>query len=170
MPITVTINSKGLEAKLDKAKGEVNKKMMDELNRFGVLTEGDARRNAPVDEGFLKGKIQHQPATLQKLKVTIIVACNYAAYLEFGTRAFSAAYVATLPSNWQAYAATFKGKTGATYSDFIIRITEWVRRKGIDQNAAYLIAKKILRYGIRPSPYLFPAVRKNEEILKQRLK
>lgn len=170
MGITVTINTKGVEAKLNKAEKDVSNLMMGELNRFGLLTEGDARRNAPMDEGFLKGKIQHQPATLQNLKVTITVACNYASYLEFGTRSFAAAYVASLPANWQAYAATFKGAAGGSYDDFILRLMGWMRRKGINEKAAYPIAKKILRYGIRPRPYLFPSVRKNEEILKQRLK
>lgn len=170
MGITVNINSKGLEAKLDKAKGQVNKKMMDELNRFAILTVGDAKRLTPVDEGFLRNSISYDPATLQKLKTSVIVAANYSAFLEFGTRAFAAAYVSSLPSNWQSYAATFKGKSGGTYNDFIFRLMGWMKRKGIDIKAAYVIARKILRFGIRPQPFLFPAVRKNEEILKQRLK
>lgn len=169
MGITVKLDTKGVEAKLNNAKGEVAKTMLSELNRFGLLMEGDARRLAPIDEGFLAGKIQHIPATLQNLKTDVIVAANYAAYIEFGTRAFGAAYVSSLPPDWQAYAATFKGKGGGSYDDFIIRITEWVKRKGIDQNAAYLIARKILRFGIRPHPFFYPAFRKNFEIMQQRL-
>lgn len=170
MGITVTINSKGLEAKLDKAKGEVSKKMMEELNRFGVLTEGDAKRLTPVDEGFLRNSISYEPATLQTLKTSVIVAANYGAFIEFGTRAFAAQYVASLPSNWQSYAATFRGSSGGSFDDFIVRIMGWMRRKGIDEKAAYPIAKKILRYGIRSKPFLFPAVRSNEIKLKERLK
>lgn len=166
--ITININSKGLEAKLEKAKKELAVTMSNELTRFSVLTERDAKNLAPVDEGFLRRSIQSVPSTPQTLKTSVVVAANYAAYIEFGTKSFAAAYVATLPANWQQYAATFKGG-GGSYSDFILRLMGWMKRKGIDENAAYLIARKILRTGIRPQPFLFPAVQKNVIELKKRL-
>lgn len=170
MGITLKIDMKGVTAKLNNAKGEVARKMVDELNRFATLTVNDAKRLTPVDEGFLINSISYEPATLQKLKTSVIVAANYASYQEFGTRAFAAAYVASLPPKWQAYAATFKGKSGGTYNDFIFRLMGWMKRKGMDIKAAYAIAKKILRDGVRPHPFLFPAVTRNLEILKLRLK
>lgn len=112
---------------------------------------------------------------------TVVVTANYAAYIEFGTRKFAAAYVATLPQDWKSYAATFKGKGGGTMDEFIQNIMEWVQQRGIGalktksgnnstsvssldamQSAAYAIALNILQNGIRPQPYLYPAVKEHE--------
>lgn len=157
-------------AKLDQTTANVKETIVKELNKFAVLTVNDAKRNAPVDEGFLRNAIGMNVATLQNLRSEVIVAANYAAYIEFGTRSFAAAYVGTLPQSWQAYAAQFKGGTGGGFSDFLLHIMEWVKRKGIPEKAAYPIALKILRTGIRPHPFLFPAVQKNFTALKERLK
>lgn len=111
---------------------------------------------------------------------SIVVTANYAAYIEFGTRKFAAAYVATLPQDWKTYAGTFKGKGGGTMDEFIQNIMEWVRQRGIGglktksgnisnssdslsamQSAAYAIALNILQNGIRPQPFLYPAVKKH---------
>lgn len=168
--ITLKLETKGVETKLNNAKKEVAQKMVNELNRFALLTQGDAMRLAPVDEGQLKRSIGVNRADLNNIKASVVVAANYASYVEFGTRAFAAAYVSTLPANWQTYAAKFRGSTGGSYDDFILRLMGWMKRKGIDEKAAYSIAKKILRNGIRPQPFLFPAVTRNFEELKKRLK
>jgi len=115
------------------------------------------------------------------MSLSITVAANYAAYMEFGTRKFAAAYVSTLPQDWKAYAATFKGSGGGTFDEFIMRLMAWVKRKGIGETFdiktrrrvrqgkqsaattreadAYAIALHILRHGIRPHPFLYPAVK-----------
>lgn len=160
----------------EKVEAEIGK----ELNAFGLSTVADAKRFAPVDEGVLRNSIGFKK---EKLKVTITVNVNYAAYLEFGTRRFAAAYVSSLPQDWQTFAATFKGKGGGTMDEFIMRIFEWVKRKGIgatynvqthrrdkqgkqtadttDYATAYAITMHILRNGIRPHPFLYPAYEKN---------
>ena len=144
------------------------------LNTFGLSVERDAKRLAPADEGHLSNSINYKPGDLS---VTITVGVNYAAYLEFGTRKFAAKYVATLPADWQSYAATFKGKGTGSMDEFIQNIMEWVRRKGIaadttsggnvsssrssldkQQQAAYWIELNILQNGIRPHPFLYPAI------------
>ena len=103
------------------------------------------------------------------MAVEIVVAANYAAYLEFGTRGFAAAYVATLPTEWQVFAAQFKGG-GGSFEDFFMNIIDWVKRKGIEPAAAYPIAIKILRFGIAAKPFLYPAVEINKKILIDNLK
>ncbi len=172
--ITLKIDTRKVDAKLSNAKKSIAPLMAKELNRFAINTVNDAKRLTPVDEGFLRNAISFNPASEGKLLTEVVVAANYAAYIEWGTKQFSAAYIATLPSDWQAYAATFKGKSGGSYADFILRITDWVKRKGIatgkDINqAAYLIAKKILRDGIPAKPFLYPSVIKNFAELKKRL-
>lgn len=175
MPITINIESNAFTAKVKKFESDTIKKVADVLNGFAIKTVADAKRNCPIDEGFLARSISANNATPAKLDVSIVVAANYAPFIEFGTRRFAAQYVASLPPLWQQYAASFKGKAGGSYNDFILRITDWVKRKGIAKGddidqIAYLIARKILREGIRPQPFLFPAVQKNLIELKTRLK
>lgn len=167
-----TINIEGdLNKKLDKITADVKQTINDELNGFGIDTVASAKlnikANGTIDEGFLFGSITFEKT---EMAVEIIVAANYAAYLEFGTRAFAAAYVSTLPSNWQEFAATFKGGGGGGFADYFRNILEWCKRKGIEESAAYPIAISILRNGIRPRPYLLPAIEENLIKLKERLK
>lgn len=108
----------------EKARGVIQK----ELDSFGLNTVNDAKRFAPVDEGTLRGKIFYKK---EKLKVTVTVGVNYGALLEFGTRKFAAAYVASLPPDWQTFAATFKGPGGGSFEEMVMRLTEWVHRKGL---------------------------------------
>ena len=164
---SLNIEIKGdFEGKMNNLEEKVKAIVDDELNAFGLTTVADAKKMAPVDEGFLRNSI-----TFEKMGLTveIVVAANYAAYLEFGTRAFAAAYVATLPAEWQAFAAQFKGG-GGSFEDFFMNIVEWVRRKGIAPEAAYPIAKKIARFGIAAKPFLYPAIEVNKKILIDNLK
>lgn len=154
-----------VNAKLDEIQKNVIAIVNDELNVFGLETVTSAKQLAPVDEGFLRNSISFVKTDLE---VEMIVAANYAAYLEFGTRSFAAAYVSTLPATWQEYAASFKGNGGG-FEDYFRNIMEWVKRKGIDPKAAYPIAISILRKGIRPHPFLYPAVEENLIKLKQNL-
>ena len=152
--------------KMDKLKDNVLQIVEDELNAFGLETVAMAKTLAPVDEGFLRNSITFDKLPLA---VEIFVAANYAAYLEFGTRAFAAAYVATLPKEWADFAAQFKGG-GGSFEDFFMNIIEWVKRKGIEPAAAYPIAIKILRFGIKARPFLYPAIETNKKILIENLK
>lgn len=172
-----TFQIKGADAAIKRTE-ELAKKARENaqlaLNAFGLSVERDAKRLAPADEGHLRNSINSKPGNLS---VTVTVGVNYAAYLEFGTRKFAAKYVATLPADWQSYAATFKGKGTGSMDEFIQNIMEWVRRKGIgadttgsgnvsssrssldkQQQAAYWIALNILQNGIRPHPFLYPAI------------
>lgn len=162
-----------------------------ELETFGRNVELRAKDLAPVDEGFLKSMIYHK-VTEEGSKINIEVGCNadYAAYVEFGTRKFAASYVGTLPADWQAFASKYKGKgSGGSFNDFVMAIMAWVQRKGVGslttksgnrsnsaasldamQQSAYWIALNIIRNGIKPHPFLYPAVRDSEKLLVERLR
>lgn len=180
------------------SKENIEAKVNEELSRFGNAVRTDAIRLAPVNEGRLRSAIFYQVGNLQ---VTIGCNVDYAAYVEFGTRKFAAAYVASLPGDWQTFAAKFRGSGGGTFEQFVMAIFEWVRKKGLrstpkqgvqeddynfgklrkprkvkkknkenDQRSlAYAIALKILREGIKPQPFLFPAFEKNRASLNKRL-
>jgi len=144
------------------------------FDKFGDRVRTAAIQIAPVDETNLRSSIY-----FDNIKLGADVGCkvNYAAYLEFGTRRFAQAYVSSLPDDWQKLAVQAKGKGGGSFEEFVLRITEWVRRKGIaitptksgnasksvsaisqQRQAAYVIARSILIKGIKPQPYLYPAV------------
>jgi HK97 gp10 family phage protein len=167
------------EKNIEKISKDASAKAKVALVDFGTKVETEAKRNAPADEGKLRSSINSK-FDQRKFTVSITVASDYAAYQEFGTRKFAAAYVGTLPQEWKAYAATFKGKTGGNMNDFIQAIMAWVDRKGIgadttksgnisrsasslekQQQAAYWIAINILQNGIKPKKFLYEAVKNN---------
>ncbi len=169
MPSGFSVKLEGFDeviAKLDVKNLEQD--ITDELTAFGYDVERDAKQFAPVDEGFLRNSIAAVPG---KLKVEVVVNCDYAAYVEFGTRKFAAAYVAVLPADWKAFAATFKGPDGGTFMELVLRIKQWAERTGkIPPEAAYAKALKIVREGTRAQPYLFPAFENNRPKLIERLR
>lgn len=192
---TYAIDADAALEKLADKKINVEKVVEKELSAFGLGTVNDAKRLAPVDEGYLRNSIGY---TQGNLKVTITVNADYAAYVEFGTKGFAASYVATLPQDWQTFAAQFKGKGSGDMWEFLKRLTEWVKRKGVadqaikyqkvkatgsvrtvrnrkqqkveDDAAAYNIAFSILRKGIKAHPFLYPAFEKNRLELIKNLK
>ena len=148
------------------------------LTIWGRKVAETAQQNAPVDEGYLRAHIGSE--MIDQLTVSVFCNCNYAAYLEFGTRKFAASYVSSLPQEWKIFAATFKGPGGGSFNEMVMRITEWVKRKGFaaqltsggnaskskssvaaQEQAAYQIALSIIRNGIRPQPFLYPAFNEN---------
>ena len=154
---------KGIENKVKAAEKDIQ----NELNAWALETVTYAKQNAPTDEGHLKGAIN---ADFGKLKAGVTVAVDYAAYLEFGTRKFAAEWISSLPSDWQTFASQFKGGGGDSFQVFVKRITEWVARKGIEKSAAYPIALKIIREGIRPRKYLFEATNRTTPDLIKNIK
>lgn len=188
----INLEFKGLDAALRdvvKLVKDTEDRAQRAIDDFGTKVEGDAKRLAPADERRLGSSIN---ADSGRLQTTITVATNYAAFMEFGTRKFAAQYVATLPPDWQSYAASFKGQKGGSFDEFIKSLVAWVKRKGIGktynvstrradrvgkQSAAttaeadaYGIALYILRNGVRPHPFLYPAVKKHTPELIDEMK
>jgi len=185
--LTIKVNNLDVAIKSIKdASTKIQQDIENELSAFGLATVNSAKRYAPVDEGPLRNSISFKK---EKMKVTITVGVNYAAYVEFGTRRFAAQQVSKLPQDWQTYAAQFKGKGGGNMDEFIQRIMAWVQRKGIGavktrsggnsgskdsldamQQAAYAIALNILQNGIRAHPFLYPAYTDNTPALIENIK
>ena len=140
--------------------------------------------NAPVNMGTLRQSIH--ATSKDKLTHYVEVGVSYGAYVEFGTGG-----KVSIPTGFQDYAATFRGKKGGSLSDMIEALTLWVKRKGLagtysvksgrrlggratqtsqDEKLARFLAIKILKNGIRPQPYLIPAYETEKPKLIQRLK
>ena len=161
-----TLNIKGLDEAVKKSQGlasQAEKGINDALYAFGFSVEASAKQLAPVDEGRTRNAISTKK---KPFGVEIVCAVDYASFHEFGTRQLAAQYVSSLPTEWQQYAATFRGSTGGKFDELLRAIMAWVKRKGIDDDAAYPIAKKIVIQGIRPSPFLYPSVIKYVDQLK----
>jgi len=181
-----------LEQKLRTMPSSVRKEVNMEFRAWADDVARDAKSNLQgrtSNTGKLAGSINPEYGDNY---VAVTVSSNYAAYIEFGTRKFASEYVGSLPNNWKQMASAAKGSAkNGDYYDFLNAILDWVEQKGItarysiktkkrlktsksDQNrlveAAEAIAFSILRNGIRPQPYLYPAVIKNTIALRKRLK
>ena len=157
-------------ANIDKLAKETRVEIQGELDAFGDDVEQEAKQlvaSNSSDEGALLRSIHRVSGNLE---VSIVASIEHAAWIEFGTRKFAAAYVNSLPQDWQTYAQQFRGSGTGSYQDFMQRLLGWMKRKGIEESAAYPIARKILRDGIRQRPFLYPAFTDNIPKLKERLK
>jgi hypothetical protein len=166
---------------------------LQELNKWAAEVTTIAKQKAPVNNGKLRQSISADYASKTDMTAKVSVLVNYAAYVEFGTRSYAGNYVNSLPNDWQTYASQFKGKgAGGTMDEFLLAIMEWVKDKGLagtysvktqrrtgskgasrnfeDAQVAYPIALAILRKGIKPHPYLYPAFNEASQNLKERLK
>jgi HK97 gp10 family phage protein len=167
------IEVKGIDTlikKFDKLAKDAKTEVQAELNDWADTTAQNAKSLVSAnssDEGMLLRSIN---PNYGNGTASVTASAKYAAYIEFGTRKFAAAYVSSLPADWQTYAATFKGSTGGTFEQFLLSIIGWVSRKGIDKKAAYPIARKIMIDGIKPKPFLYPSVQKTLPVLRKNLR
>jgi HK97 gp10 family phage protein len=171
----IKIEVKGFDAilkKFDNLSKESQANVQSALNDWADRTAADAKALVSTnssDEGALLRSIS--PVYGQG-NAAVVSTSKYAAYIEFGTRKFAAAYVSSLPQDWATYASTFQGKAtmGGSFKDLILAIMGWCKRKGIDEKAAYPIARKIIINGIKQRPFLYPSVNKNIPLLIEDLK
>ena len=113
----------------------------------------NAKKLAPTDRGFLHNNIFHEPLKDSKESVTysIIANAEYAAFVEFGTGS-----KVQVPAELQDQANNAKRVKGS-FKEGLENIKGWCRRKGIDESAAYVIFMSILKKGISPKPFMYPA-------------
>jgi len=116
--------------------------------------EVDAIANAPKAFGALKGSILavEQSTTVWEVGAGGLIA-PYAAFVEFGTGA-----KVNVPAELQNEAAKFKDGDNGTFKEGIESIKIWCRLKGIPEAAAYPILLKLLKLGMKPQPFLYPAL------------
>lgn len=168
------ITIKGLDRftrNLDKYPVEVQDKIDKVLTAGALDIRARAVTNAPVDEGQLRRSITATVNT--PLKKRVAVRAEYAPFVEFGTKK----YVRVTPG-YEEVAKQFQGKKlkNSSFQDLLERIEGWVkrnkirtlsgqsakgskgRRKGSYRAAAFWIALKIAKFGVKPRPFFLPAV------------
>lgn len=87
---------------------------------------------------------------------------SYAGYIEFGTGA-----KVKIPAGFEDMAASWKGRQGGNFDDFLDRLEEWLRGQGISRaqsgngdsvrDIAWLMAIHILHNGLEARPFMIPA-------------
>jgi len=112
--------------------------------------EKNAKQSAPANFGKLGQSIITEKVNNTNYKV--VVNAPYGAYMEFGTGT-----KVSVPSELASVAKRFQGKKIGNFKTALEDIKQWCRSKGIDEKAAYPILAKIMRVGIAPRPYLYPA-------------
>lgn len=123
---------------------------------------------APADLGTIRnnlGNIQLSPALYE-----IFSNAPESPYQEFGTGP-----QVNIPAQWAEAAAEFQGTGKGSWADFILTLTDWVKRHGLtgvysvkthkrnnslshtdaDQQAAWAIARSILKRGLAPQPFFY---------------
>lgn len=140
-----------------------------EVDAAGAEFVSGARRDAPVDQGALRGAITYYMEN--DLSAVIVAQKFYAPFIEFGTKG----KYTPIPGT-ESIAAAFKGYRGGDFQQMLRMIALWAGRKGLtgrysvktrrrlgskgqkqaeDLAAAWPIAMSILRNGIKPQPFFF---------------
>lgn len=141
-------------------------------NVDGMLNE--AKASAPADLGRIR-----QMLGKEKIGDTNTVGYNFFCNaLEAGFQEFGTGGKVDVPAEMSEIASSFQGYKGGNMAGFILALTGWVRRHGLtgtysikthkrtgttssnldaDTQAAWAIAKVILRDGLRPKPFFYPA-------------
>jgi HK97 gp10 family phage protein len=164
------IDASGLKVgreQLQKLAEQIPGRVSDVLNASAEAIVTEAKRNAPADRGPLRQGISYTDS--KPLQVTITSQAPYSAYVEFGTGKYAADYVAALPAEFQAFAATFKSSEGKrSVKGMLFILMDWFARHGIkDKQKQYFIAKKIVMMGTHAHPFLLPAYFNRQAKLKQ---
>lgn len=112
--------------------------------------EGIAKSTVTSDNGKLRQSIFADK--VNKLNWKVIAGAKYAAYVEFGTGA--KVYV---DPEMQSVASQFQNLPKGNFKLFEQSLLLWMKRKNIDEKYLFPIMMKILKAGLRPQPFLYPA-------------
>lgn len=159
---------KELQKKFDRLPNEMRAEISGELETFAQKVTDEAKKAAPTNLGTLKSEIVF---ALKDLNLEIRAGTKYAHIVEFGSKG-----KVKVPAEFSAYASTFKGQpSGGTFKQFVADLEKWVKRKGIgtgknSKSVAYAIAVSIIKNGVEPKPYFFPAFVRNRPILLRNIK
>ena len=132
-----------------KKKG-IDKKIDDITQANAIEMAGDATKRAPEAFGKLKQSISYSKVADLKWKAT--VNKEYAGYMEFGTGT-----KIQVPAEFSDMAKSFQSGGKGNFKQALENIKLWCKKKGIDEKAAYPILLSILKVGVNPQPFFYPA-------------
>lgn len=122
--------------------------------------------NNAIDLGAGGGLLSHQYVQQENPRAWGVGnSAFYAPFIEFGT-----GKQVSIPAEWQALAAQYKGPYPGTWPEFEQNIKAWMKRHGMDPDQSYPMMIHILRNGLRARPFLYPAYVKNRAKLIEDVK
>lgn len=149
-----------------------------------------ARRDAPKDEGILTKSISKK--TKNGFERQIVAQSSYAGYQEFGTKTH-----VKVPSGLESVASQLRAQPSSSAANPLEALRGWVRRKGLaatysttrystatrsgvrtgrnkgeaqrEKQIAFLIWRKIKKYGIKPQPFFFKQLEPARPLLIKRV-
>lgn len=165
MSKNLTITGLGeLRARLANAQKTITSAVSAELQDGANNISAEAKQRAPGDQGILRNLIS--AAKLDPLNWEVVSGAEYSPFVEFGTLT-----KVSIPPGLEEYAAQFKGDfASGTYSEGSRltaweAISAWCERQGIEKEAWYAIYLTIIKVGIKPHPFFFPAVNQQTPII-----
>ncbi len=153
------------------------------------LIVAEAKQSAPADLGQIRQGIGKNTVNgTGRMQVEVFANAPHSAYMEFGTGP-----LVDVPEDMTEMAAQFQGVSNGNFADFITALTDWVKRHGAaygtaysikthkrvgnkqantdaDTQAAWAIARFILKNGLKPHPFLYPAWLKFSTQMPDKLK
>lgn len=153
-----------LQAKIKSLPKDVQEEVVGEIQAWGY--DVNAAQLALISQQ----KIQDQGALQQNTKamptkdgVELISNVYYAPFVEFGTGA-----KVKVPSEVSAYAAQFRGKKQGSFKDFVVKMRQWLKRKGYNEKLAFIAALNKIKNGSEPRPYFFdPYFKKRKNLIER---
>jgi putative transposon-encoded protein len=82
--------------------------------------------------------------------------------MEFGTGG-----KVDVPEEWHDLAMSFKGKSTGSYEDGLRHIREWLKKQGGDPEDAEWVFYLILKNGLEPRPFMYPAFLWGKKVYKK---
>jgi hypothetical protein len=164
-----TLQIEGLEklkAHIKELPKDVQEEVVGEIQAWG--NEVNAAQLALISQQ----KIQDLGALQQNTKaipnpdgVELISNVYYAPFVEFGTGA-----KVKVPAEVANYAARFRGQKRGTFAEFVIKMRQWLKRKGYNEKLAFIAALNKIKNGSEPRPYFFDPYLKRRMQLVERIK
>lgn len=147
MPTTVTLSGwKEFEAKCKNMPKTLMREIDGEVEDSARLWASNAKRDAPVDQGFLRGQISSYRRAEASFEVSS--EANYSAFIEWGTKT-----MVQVPPDLQGYASQFRG--GQNQGGAKKMIFAWMERVGVPKERQWVTFMSIIIKGIRPHPFFF---------------
>lgn len=143
------VGFKQFQETIKKLPVELKKEVGAEIQFAAEDFRAKAIRDAPADVGFLRSQIT--VLKTGEMSAEVVSGSKYSAPMEFGTKT-KFVPIAGIDSS------QFKGQPKGSWLDFISNIKNWTKRKGIPVSAAYLIARSIFKYGVKPHPFFFKQI------------
>lgn len=151
-----------LKARIKELPSDVQEEVVGEIQAWG--NEVNAAQLALISQQ----KIQDLGALQQNTKavpnpdgVELISNVYYAPFVEFGTGA-----KVKVPAEVANYASRFKGQKRGSFAQFVIKMREWLKRKGYNEKLAFIAALNKIKNGSEPRPYFFdPYLKKRRQLI-----